>query len=633
MFLDSTIIFSTALVISLVLNRVMLKIAPMLGLMDEPGARRIHATPIPRAGGIAIWLTILSVLAMGLASGLVNEGGVLSWKWLLAFAAGSLILMVAGILDDRGGLRPCVKLGAHALAPIIFLLLSPTQAQLFPAHWPEIYDQVAFVVWAVVLINAFNLIDGLDGLCGGLAAVATLGLAGIAFVNQRFDAALILIAMFGAILGFLKYNMNPARIFLGDAGSMLIGFFLATAATDTVGRKAVVGMILLPIAIAGVPLIDVLLAIWRRSVRRMIKKMRGEEITGGIFEADKDHLHHRLLASGSSQRKVAGILQGIAALVAVFAFLPLIFGKQVMALSMVGLLVIGMVGLRNLARVELDQTGSAIHMAIKMQGRRRLVATTLFFYDLIAVGIAGFLGVMIETNFFTLPVNGWSLGQFVVLFVILNSLASLIVRVHLRLWVRATLRDLVSLQLSLFMAAMATFALFSFANASLEWSGLRMALMSYVFAGLAVSLPRLFLDLMREYGLESHYRHSKKQNGSLYGPVVVLGAGDLGTLLLDHLKSSSREAYAGMKVLGFLDEQKALHGRFLRSFRIFGDLSRIPGLVEKEGLRGIVVAIQNPHEDLLNRLNDLAAEYHLSVFRWKIGLAPVAGIRGEEIDI
>ena len=221
-----------ALALALALNRVMLSMAPKLGLMDQPGVRRIHATPIPRAGGIAIWLSFLLVIAGGLATGLLEQQGSVSWQWLAAFTAGSSVLMIAGVLDDRGGLRPLIKLAAHVLAPTVFLLIQPVNTALFPADWPQGFDMVAFVIWAVVLINAFNLIDGLDGLCGGLAAVATLGLAVLAMVNGRTDAALLLVVMGGAILGFLKYNINPARIFLGDAGSMLIGFFLATAATN-----------------------------------------------------------------------------------------------------------------------------------------------------------------------------------------------------------------------------------------------------------------------------------------------------------------------------------------------------------------------------------------------------------------
>ncbi len=616
------IMFLLALALSLVLTRVMLAVAPRLGLMDQPGERRIHATPIPRAGGLAIWLTFMAVMILGLSSRMMTIGGNLSWRWLGAFAAGSLVLVVAGILDDRKGLSPLVKLGAHVLAPAVFFLIRPMSSGFFPEHWPFVFDFALFVVWSVVLINAFNLIDGLDGLCGGLAALATGALGLLCLVNGRLDSAVLLFVMGGAILGFLKYNFNPARIFLGDAGSMLIGFFLATAATDAVGRKAVVGIILLPIAVAGVPLLDVLLAIWRRGARRMVSKLRGEKVEGGIFSADSDHLHHRLLRAGGSQRKVATTLQAISIVLAVLAFLPLFLGDRLLGISLVGFLIVALVGVRNLMRVEMEHTGNAIHLAIKLPGHRRRVAAALFGYDLFILCLAGVAAVGIETNLLVRGADTAELAKFILIFTTFGSVVLLVARVHQRLWVRATMRDILSLQFWLMVAALASFTLFSLIYSKLEWSGLRLAVIAFVFACTGVCLPRVLLELLRELALEARHRSPL---GNLvegdYGPVVIFGAGDKGTLFLDHLKASSHDLYPKMRVLGFVDESCVLHGRQMRSFRILGGLSVIPRLVEEEGLRGIVLAVAKPSEELLKRIEAISDEYNLKVYRWSVNLA------------
>ena len=625
MLLDLTLAVVLALALSLGLTRVMLALAPRLGLMDQPGTRRIHATAIPRAGGVAIWLSFLLIIGGGLATGWLRASGPLSWPWLGAFAAGSAVLMVAGVVDDRSGLSPWVKLAAHVLAPAVFFVLYPLRVGIFPSHWPLVCDGVAMVVWCVVLINAFNLIDGLDGLCGGLAAVATVAMAGLAAANGRSDSALLLLAMSGAILGFLKYNLNPARIFLGDAGSMLIGFFLATAATDAVGRRAVVGMILLPIAVAGVPLLHVLHAIWRRGARRLIQALRGEKLVGGIFAADSDHLHHRMLHQGSSQHKVALVMQGIAILLATLAFLPLMFGNRMFALSLVGFLVVALVGVKNLARVELEHTGSVIHMAIKLPGHRRRVAAALFVYDLLVLAGAAVAAVVIETNYLTTGASLDHMLRFVLLFVLLGSITLLGLRIHHRLWVRATMRDLVALQFWLLAAALATFTLFTLLYASLEWSALRLTLMSYVFGCAGVCLPRVALDLLREFGMDARHRNPKLSATGDYGPVVVLGAGDLGTLLLNHLKSSAHDAFPGLKILGFLDEMASLHGRRLRSLRILGGLALVPKLVKEQGLKGIILAINHPSQALLAQLDALADIHNLNIYHWKVGLDVRAG--------
>lgn len=610
-----------SVLLSLGLNRTMLALGPWLGLMDQPGERRIHSKAIPRAGGIAIWLTFLAVVVTGFWTGWFEGAGQLSWEWLAAFGAGSAVLIVVGFLDDRNGLSPLVKLVAHALAPTLYFLIHPVKTGFLPQGWPMMYDYVLFVGWVVVLINAFNLIDGLDGLCGGLATVSSVALAAMALMNGRTDSALLLLVMTGALLGFLKYNAHPARIFLGDAGSMLMGFFLATAATQAVGRRAVIGSILLPIAVAGVPLLDVLLAIWRRGARRLVRQLRGEKILGGIFQADSDHLHHRLLASGGSQRKVATVLHGIAVVFALLAFLPVVFGDKVVGLSVVGFLVVAMVGVRNLARVEMEHTGDVVHMAIKLPTNRRRVAVGLFVYDLVALLAAGMLAVLLETNRMTRGPEFSQLVKFVLLFTILSSVATVVVRVHLHLWARATMRNVVSLQFWLLVAAIGTFSLFSLAYSAMEWSAMRLTVMSYLFACIGVSLPRVALDLLRDLGLEALHHRAKKHQAEGYGPVVVVGAGDLGTLLLEHLKSSPPALYPGLKVVGFLDESKALHGRQLRSFKVLGGLSVVPRLVREADLKGLILAINKPSQEFLEKLDALVAEHGLKIYRWKVGIA------------
>lgn len=610
-----------AMLLSLGLNRLMLAVAPRLGLMDEPGDdRRIHKTAIPRAGGIAIWVTFLMVTSGVLVTGWLKNCGQLSWSWFGGFAAGSLVLMIAGFLDDRMGLRALVKLGAHILAPAVFFVIHPIHTGIFPQNWPIILDGCLFVVWVVMLINAFNLIDGLDGLCGGLAAVSSFALAGFAMANGRMDSALLLLIMGGAILGFLRYNFSPARIFLGDAGSMLMGFFLATAATDAVGRKAVVGIILLPIAVAGVPLLDVLLAIWRRGAKRLVRQLQGDANPGGIFDPDREHLHHRLLDRGGSQRKAAAILQGIAIILALLAFLPMMFGDRVFSLSLVGFLVVGLVAIRHLARVEIEHTGSVIHMAIKLPGHRRRVAAVLFVYDLLVLSLASASSVMIETNFLTKDVQMADLIRFVLVFTVTGTVCLLMVQVHHRLWVRATMRDVLSLQFWLLVAAVGTFSFFSLIYANVQWSPLRLSVMSFVFACGGVCLPRITLDLLREAGFDARHLKSVKNRDGTGSPVVVLGAGDLGTLLLDHLKSSASDIYPGLRVIGFIDESRVLHGRRLRSFRILGGLSVIPDLVEKGGLKGIILAIQNPRREMLDLLDELSETHGLTIYRWKVAL-------------
>lgn len=457
-------------------------------------------------------------------------------------------------------------------------------------------------------------------MCAGLSAVATLALAGLALVNGRMDSAVLLVVMSGAVFGFLRYNMNPARIFLGDAGSMLLGFFIATAATDAVGRKVVLGMVMLPIAVAGVPLLDVLLAIWRRGARRMVGRMRGEGAGSGLFDADRDHLHHRLLDSGKSQLKVALLLQGVAVVLALLAFLPMLFGAKLIGISLVGFLIVGLLGLRSLAQVELQNTGCVVHLAIKLPGRRRRVAAALFLYDLLMLAGAAGLAIFIETNRLTKLADPQSLWLFILLFTILGSCGLLLVQVHRQLWVRATIRDVLLVQSSLLISSLATLSLFELVFFSLDWSALRLAVMACAFASVAVCIPRMVLVVLREAGVNARHRVSKKSHGEHDHPVVVLGAGDLGALLLDHLNTSSQFQYPGVRILGFVDQARQLHGRRLRSFRVLGGLSVVPDLVANAGLKGVILAIRQPNQELVDELADLVERYDLKVHHWNAGI-------------
>ena len=163
-----------------------------------------------------------------------------------------------------------------------------------------------------------------------------------------------------------------------------------------------------------------------------------------------------------------------------------------------------------------------------------------------------------------------------------------------------------------------------------------MAVMVFVFSCMGVCLPRVVLELMRELALEARHRNPQRDTiEGEYGPVVVLGAGNLGVLFLDHLKSSPHEIYPKMRVLGFLDDSRVLHGRRIRSFHILGDLGIVPELVTEKGLKGIVLAIRNPSHELLEHLSAVARTFGLNVYRWQVGLEvhEIAGTKLEPTDL
>ncbi len=320
-----------------------------LGVLDLPDReRKIHTEPVPTLGGLAIFLGVLvgvvvgargaearAALGMGLRPPFLGE---LSGTLLAA-----LFLLGAGVLDDARGLRPGTKLLAQLLAAGV-LVLSGVEMLYFwlPGLGVISLSQdlgvILTTLWVVVLVNAMNLSDGLDGLAAGLAAMA--GLAFFAYQaltgTGREISSLLSLAVAGAALGFLPYNFHPASIFMGDSGSMVLGLILAAASVLGVGRSTVLPRptafatllfpLVVPLALLAIPVADTFLAVVRRLARGL-----------PIAHADKEHIHHRLLALGHTQKRAVVLLYGATAVVAGAA----LAGSAAGLGAAVGVLVVG----------------------------------------------------------------------------------------------------------------------------------------------------------------------------------------------------------------------------------------------------------------------------------------------------
>jgi len=609
-----------AFAVSLALNRVMIDAGERLGLMDQPGERRVHTAAVPRAGGLAIWAAFMLVaFCLSFALPLYFED--FRIHWLQPFAAASLVLLMVGILDDRGGLKAWWKLLGQITAAAVFFLLRPeSHGVIFGYATPWWVDGGIFIAWAVLLINAFNLIDGLDGLCGGLALIALSALGVLAAINGHIGAMAVMFLMAAAVLGFLRFNWNPARIFLGDAGSMLLGFFIAAAATQTTGRRAILGVLLLPIAVAGVPLLDVLLAVWRRSIRRLLGQWTGGKSVG-VFSPDKDHLHHRLLR-GNGQRKVTRLLHGLALALTVLAFLPIVFGDRLIGISLVGLLVLSLIGLRNVARIELVQSGSMLHLALKRPAGNRRLRVLAFLYDCTALAGVALFAIWLESK--RGAAGGIDLAgtfQFTVIFVILGVIGLYLAKAYRRVWARATLRDLAGVCLCLASAGVICVTIVTFMEQDIAYTTLRVGLLATLLSLVIVPLPRCSVELLRELAVDAgHRRFDKKNKDDRH--VVVYGAGDLGNLFIDYLKTCPPARFKSFRVVGFIDESDSLRRRIVRGFPVLGDLDTLDHLAGSQNLHGVIVAINDPKDSCLVKLREIAKRRELNLYSWCFDLTP-----------
>jgi UDP-GlcNAc:undecaprenyl-phosphate/decaprenyl-phosphate GlcNAc-1-phosphate transferase len=280
----------------------------------------VQHQPVPRLGGVAVFLAMAAgVLA---AAPLAAAHPVLRPDEPAAFFGGLLlagcILFVAGVIDDLSNLPPLSKLLAQVLAAVVAFAcgfrveaLSFGEASLALGA----FSLPLTIVWIVGVTNAFNLIDGLDGLATGIALVALSTTFAVSAALGNWEVALVSAALAGALLGFLRYNLRPARIFLGDSGSLFVGFMLAVLSVHGSMKSATAVLAVIPLLVLALPLLDTSLAILRRW-------LRGHP----IFGADERHLHHRLVAIGLTHTRAAVLLflvaAGLAMLGVVLAFAP-----------------------------------------------------------------------------------------------------------------------------------------------------------------------------------------------------------------------------------------------------------------------------------------------------------------------
>ncbi len=315
------------------------------GWYDVPSdGRRVHTRPVPRLGGVAVFVATAAGLAASALSWriLAAEVPPEQFKLVAGVLLGGGLLLLAGAYDDIRGLRPAQKILVQvAAAVIVYALGFRVQALSIGATDVLILGGWALpltVVWVVGITNAFNLIDGLDGLATGIALVALLTTLIVAVALGNLGVAVFCIALGGALFGFLRYNFSPARIFLGDSGSLFVGFMLAVLSVHGSMKTATAALVIVPLFALALPLLDTGIAIMRRW-------LRGMPLSG----ADARHIHHRLLALGLSHRRAALVMYGAAATLATFgislAFAPptVIVGVAVMGgFVTFGLLLFGM---------------------------------------------------------------------------------------------------------------------------------------------------------------------------------------------------------------------------------------------------------------------------------------------------
>ena len=284
------------------------RFAELIGAVDQPSERRINKVPIPRMGGLAIFLGFVLTALLFVPMSTQVTGILL----------GAVIIAVMGAVDDIVSLNPWIKLLGQIVAAVVVIrcgVAFNAVSSLNPlAEEPTIeigwLSVPLTVLWIVACTNAVNLIDGLDGLAVGVSAISSLTMLVVSLIVSDPAVSLLLAALTGACLGFMPYNLNPAKIFMGDVGSQLLGFVLSTVSILGLFKMHAIITFVVPFLALALPLADTTFAFFRRI-------LRGQS----PFHPDRGHLHHRLLDMGLSQKQAVALMYGISALLGIAAVL------------------------------------------------------------------------------------------------------------------------------------------------------------------------------------------------------------------------------------------------------------------------------------------------------------------------
>lgn len=345
--------FTLALGLSFVLTGLIGRVARRLGWLDQPSERRVHRVPVPRLGGVAIFLAFLITSLLVYWPGGAHEAYVYG-----GFLPAALFITAVMAYDDVRGLPPGTKLALQSAAVLILLvpgLLSGSTVEHGmvisyihnPLHFASANSSDVLIIplglalpftwfWIVGMMNTVNFTDGLDGLAGGIVGIAAVVLTIISLLLHQVTVGILCAIFAGSVLGFLPHNWNPAKIFMGDSGAMFLG--LALAVLSNIGGAKLATVLLL----LGIPILDVALVI--------IQRLRGG---GTAFHYDKRHLHHKLLESGFSQKQIVLIFYGLSCffgLLAILALtlpdaLPLVFSLSIAGASLAHIIGLVLVGL------------------------------------------------------------------------------------------------------------------------------------------------------------------------------------------------------------------------------------------------------------------------------------------------
>jgi UDP-GlcNAc:undecaprenyl-phosphate GlcNAc-1-phosphate transferase len=543
------------------------RFAILVGAVDMPGRRKVHSRPIPRLGGLAV---VLSIAAVWVGSTMIL-GPVLPPELSRGLSLGVVPLLVISAIDDIRGVRAWHKLLAHIVAAsvaVTFGVSLGSEVHLFGAIHLGALAAPLSILWLVGVTNAFNLIDGLDGLSAGLALIAAVSMAAVfGLVDQPAMAGAALV-LAGGLAGFLPYNLHPARSFLGDTGATAIGFCLGAFALKGGSTLSSGLAALVPVFIMGLPIADTLIAMARRAVRRF------ERRRGGLFDSDRNHIHHRLLALGIDHGRAVLVLYCAGAALAAAAFGSMFLKAQDAALVIVALLVAGFVGVH---RLDYDEFAFIRRGTVLRVYDTAVVHRSMFvvFVDLAISAISAYVALGLKLDTWTFPEAGAMLADLTVTFAPVTALVFWYAGMYRGGWRVANVTDLAHACGAAVAATVLGAVLHQVLSATPQPPAV------FLIYGLVNMV--LVTTSRGSYVVLLNSQQRARNQGA---PVLLYGAGRHGIAAASELFD---DPDAGLRPIGFIDDDPSRKGRRVRGLPVLGTLRDLDKLIEQHGVKAVLL--------------------------------------------
>ena len=609
-----------SLCVSLALTPLPRSLAMRVGVLDYPGERKLHTTPMPRLGGVSVVLSgTLTVIIVLWIRQVVGHGAELNLAaWWPALPGGILIFLV-GIWDDLRSVPPWVKFLFQTVAAGVAIwlgvriehisLLGSGSLDLGMLSLPLTF------LWIVGITNAFNLIDGLDGLATGLAIIATGASATILFLLGDTQDIPLLVILLGALLGFLPYNFNPATIFFGDCGSMSIGYVLAVTAIVGAQQGARGLAVVIPLLIFGLPIVDTLCSMVRRFVGnlRLLRAQNAPlkaQLLGVkcMFEPDQRHIHHRLLAIGFTHRNAVLLLYAMALGLSLLALLSVLAQYRNAGIILIAVGLATYIGIHKLGYDELTflRTGTLLRWYEQFTFNRLFF---LGFLDLILVTMAYWGAFLLKYDApRATDLTTWYLNTFP--FVLVAQLTIFYaLGLYRGIWQAMGISDVIRMALAVLPAVV----------------------LSYVLALLNISptgafsffcIDTLLLGLL-VVGVRSAYRildYIWQRENLTGGATLIYGAGLGGQLVLRELLQNPG---LGLRPVGFLDDNPTLHGRTVNRVPVLGSVDNLLSIIETQSVSCLIISSSKVNGEHFGKAISVCEERHIPVLQGRLQLEPV----------